>query len=71
MPLDFLGIGAQRAGTSWARNNLRRHPDLWVCLEEVHFWDKLIEDVHTEWKILGYKYIFDERNKISGEITPE
>lgn len=31
LPLpDFLGIGAQKAGTSWLWENLRRHPGIWM-----------------------------------------
>jgi hypothetical protein len=26
---DFLGIGAQKAGTTWLHHNLRSHPDIW------------------------------------------
>jgi hypothetical protein len=44
--ISFLGIGAQKAGTSWLHTMLSRHPH--ICLpsdgnnvpkKEVHFWD--------------------------------
>ena len=35
---DFLGIGAQRAGTSWLDANLRFHPGIWMPpLKELHY----------------------------------
>lgn len=38
---DFLGIGAQKAGTTWLWSNLRQHPDLWLPpLKEIHFFDR-------------------------------
>ncbi len=37
---DFLGIGMERAGTSWLFAQLAAHPDIWVPpLKELHFWD--------------------------------
>jgi len=37
---DFLGIGAQRAGTSWLYTVLERHPALWLPpLKELHYFD--------------------------------
>ena len=37
---DFIGIGAQRSGTSWLYAALRRHPALWLPpLKELHYFD--------------------------------
>ncbi|BBK30175.1 sulfotransferase domain-containing protein [Stella humosa] len=37
---DFLGIGAQKAGTTWLFEMLRDHPGLaFPAGKEVHFWD--------------------------------
>ncbi len=39
--LDFLGIGSQRAGTTWLYTHLRRHPQLsFPAGKEIHFWDR-------------------------------
>ncbi|MBC7802522.1 MAG: sulfotransferase [Candidatus Parcubacteria bacterium] len=39
--LDFLGIGAQKAGTSWLYEALLLHPELrFPARKEVHFWDQ-------------------------------
>lgn len=41
MPLpDFLIIGAQKAGTTWLRAGLRRHPRVFMPDREVHFFNK-------------------------------
>jgi hypothetical protein len=38
---DFLGIGAQKAGTTWIANALGRHPAIWLPpVKELHFWNE-------------------------------
>lgn len=38
---DFLGIGAQKSGTTWLHQMLRRHPEVWLPPEkELHFLDE-------------------------------
>lgn len=38
---DFLGIGAQKAGTTWLSANLRRHPEIWLPpLKELHYFNE-------------------------------
>ena len=37
----FLGIGAQRSGTTWLYINLRKHPMIWMPPEkEIHYFDR-------------------------------
>jgi hypothetical protein len=44
MPPDFLGIGAQKAGTTWLHVHLGRHSGVWLPPEkELHFFDEKIE----------------------------
>ena len=39
---DFVGIGAQRTGTTWLFSILERHPRLWLPpLKELHYFDDL------------------------------
>ncbi|KAA6187849.1 glycosyltransferase [Thiohalocapsa marina] len=39
---DFLGIGAQKAGTTWLYQHLSRHPQIaFPAGKEVHYWDLL------------------------------
>lgn len=38
--IDFLGIGAQKAGTSWLIFNLKKHPQVWTpFIKELHYFD--------------------------------
>ena len=40
---DFLGIGLQKAGTSWLYEQLDRHPDIWLPKrKELHFFDSTL-----------------------------
>ena len=35
---DFLGVGAQRSGTSWLYKNLGQHPQIWLPpIKELHY----------------------------------
>ena len=39
----FLGIGAQKAGTTWLYRGLELHPDIWLPpVKELHFFDERI-----------------------------
>ncbi len=41
---DFIGIGAQKAGTTWLHRNLQVHPGIWMPKEkELHYFDEKIE----------------------------
>lgn len=42
---DFIGIGAQKAGTTWLCENLRRHPRVWIPpAKELHYFDRPLEE---------------------------
>ena len=41
---DFIGIGAQKAGTTWLYRNLRAHPQIHMPHKEVHYFDRKIHD---------------------------
>ena len=42
---DFIGIGAQKAGTTWLSHNLQLHPDIWMPRnKELHYFDDRIRD---------------------------
>lgn len=38
--LDFIGIGAQRAGTSWIYSALYEHPQVCIPVKEIHFFSR-------------------------------
>ena len=42
---DFLGIGMQKAGTSWMYEQLKKHPSIWLPeRKELHFFDSITKD---------------------------
>ena len=64
--LDFLGIGAQKAGTTWLYEMLCQHPQLaFPGGKEMHFWDAG-RSRGLEW----YRSCFNVGEKKNGEITP-
>ena len=68
LPLpDFLGIGAQKAGTTWLWENLRRHPEIFLPdKKELHYFDNKFDQ-----SLRYYTHRFVEaRGRIKGEITP-
>jgi hypothetical protein len=66
---DFIGIGAQRAGTSWLYNCLKEHPEIFMPRKEVHYFDKLHKTHDIDWYLNIFKGPDDKQ--ISGEITPD
>lgn len=67
--IDFIGIGAQKAATTWLYEKLRLHPKVaFPAGKEIHFWD-LNYCRGLEW----YRSRFDTRKICGtrfGEITP-
>ncbi len=68
---DFLGIGAQRCGTSWLDAQLRRHPQVYLptARKEIHFFDNAY-DRGTEWYARFFRDARPEQ-RARGEITPK
>lgn len=65
----FIGIGAQRAGTTWAYNCLAEHPDVFMTRKkELHFF-YVNYDKGLDW----YRSQFEEARecRARGEITPD
>ncbi|MBD3316175.1 MAG: glycosyltransferase, partial [Chitinivibrionales bacterium] len=64
---DFLGIGAQKAGTSWLDANLRKHPELFLPdMKELHFFDARY-DRGLAWYLAQFE---EGAGQLRGEITP-
>lgn len=71
MSLDFLVIGAQKAGTTWVDAVLRQHSDVLLPqgLKEVHYFNVARNVARgPEW-YLGH-FDFDTPHRIAGECTP-
>lgn len=63
----FLCIGAQKAGTSWLYENLRRHPELYLPdQKELHFFDRRF---HRPLASYAAKFSAAGSRK-AGEVTP-
>ncbi|HEY8583226.1 MAG TPA: sulfotransferase [Capillimicrobium sp.] len=73
-PPDFVGVGAQRAGTSWWFVQLLGHAQ--VCQsrlmrKETHFFDRFGAEPMTDAHIAAYADLFPrEPGQIAGEWTP-
>ena len=72
--IDFLGIGAHGAGTTWLWHWLAKHPDIGFLREgagrgipgkEVHYWNRFPSEP-LDW----YLDQFDWSHRVVGEITP-
>lgn len=66
--IHFLGIGAQKAGTTWLYRLLGGHPDIsFPAGKELHFWDRCpngeVSDYLARFPVCGAE-------KRQGEITP-
>ena len=65
----FIGIGAQRAGTSWLYENLMQHPAILLPIKETHFfsrkfnWSKGINSYWSIYKNKGKNYC------VTGELS--
>lgn len=68
MKPDFVGIGAQRAATTWLYECLKEHPHIFMPdNKEIHFFDELYEN-----GFLWYEIFFEKAGQhcVKGEITP-
>lgn len=65
---DFIGIGAQKSGTTWVFEALSSHPQVrFPAGKEIHFWDAR-RDMGVDWwlGLFGAR----DRGLRAGEITP-
>jgi hypothetical protein len=80
--IDFLGIGAQKCGTTWLYRRLRTHPQVrFPAGKEVHFWDEQRER-GVDWWLQPFHRPLTGRERLArllaldfrplrcGEITP-
>lgn len=64
----FIGIGAQKAGTSWIYACLEEHPEIFMPVKEIHFFSKIgIFQKGLDW----YESHFDSPslNLVTGEFS--
>ena len=58
---DFIGIGAQKAGTTWLARNLQVHPQIHMPRKELHYFDRKMNDgSNVLTRIFGKSHNADE-----------
>lgn len=75
---NFLIIGAQKAGTTWLYDVLRRHPDIFLPdTKELSYFSRLDSDGHVldQFTRLGHAWYEDffsphQRERAVGEVSP-
>jgi len=70
---DFLGIGAQRSGTTWLYENLRQHPEIYLPDRKITFMGTELHyfDLQFHRSLRYYESKFTSgRQKVKGDITP-
>jgi hypothetical protein len=65
--LRFIGIGAQKAGTSWLHAQLARHPQVRFPKKELHFWNREYP-AHPATDYLAH--FTANPDLVEGDITP-
>ncbi|MCF2947756.1 sulfotransferase domain-containing protein [Paraglaciecola aquimarina] len=67
-PPFFVGIGAQRAGTSWLYSCLKEHPEIFMPRKEMHFFDNNYTK-GVEWYCNQFSNGSEKHR--TGEFTPD
>jgi hypothetical protein len=66
---DFIIIGAQKSGTTWLLEVLKKHPDVFMANHEIHFFNN--EDNYAKgWDWYSKFYGGAGAGKLIGEKTP-
>ncbi len=73
-PPDFVGVGVQKAGTTWWWSLISRHPRVWCrsyTVKEQHYFDDLAGTAPEELDAAAYHRLFARpRGMRAGEWTP-
>jgi hypothetical protein len=78
MALDFVIVGAQRAGTTWTFLRLSMHPQIYFPLgKEINFWNRYFDLAQTNPKMNGLYYgrfeskaIAKDDDLVLGDVSP-
>ncbi len=65
--IDFLGVGAQKSGTSWAYTCLYEHPQICAPIKEIHFFSRPRFEKGYEWYESHFKGCAN--GKLQGEFS--
>jgi hypothetical protein len=73
-PPDFVGVGAQRSGTTWWHGLIRSHPDVVSAgrpRKELHYFDSFHSSAFGDADVAAYHRLFPSPSgAIHGEWTP-
>lgn len=71
-PPDFVGVGAQRCGTTWWHRSVVGHPEIQpAAAKEFHYFDHYFDKEPTAADIEAYHELFPRPpSKLTGEWTP-
>jgi hypothetical protein len=70
-PPDYVGVGTQKAGTTWWNRAISSHPQIHSPRKELHFFEYFWNDQFTEGQQELYHQFFPRPlGKLSGEWTP-
>ena len=72
-PPDFVGVGAQRAGTSWWYELIAAHPQVFRSdpRKELHYFDRFWEREFSDADVTRYHRFFTRPpGRLAGEWTP-
>lgn len=75
---NFLIIGAEKAGTTWLYDRLRRHPDIFMPMtKEIHYFNRLNSNLearenYVRHDLVWYRHFFRDHvgETAIGEVTP-
>lgn len=64
---NFIGIGMERAGTSWLFTQIASHPEIWVPpLKELHFFDV----IDPKARYLTHRYSYHVKSRLKQKAAP-
>lgn len=65
--INFIGVGAQKSGTSWAYTCLYDHPEVCAPIKEIHFFSRPRFSQGREW--YEHHFVFCDSRKKCGEFS--
>jgi hypothetical protein len=65
--IDFIGVGAQKSGTSWAYTCLYEHPEICAPIKEIHFFSRPRFEQGKDWYESHFKHC--DTNLKKGEFS--
>ena len=68
LEIDFIGVGAQKSGTSWIYACLYEHPEICAPIKEIHYFSR---ERNFKKGIEWYKNIFNtcKKGQLKGEFS--